>query len=44
MRVVEPLRTGRLETVLEEILGELRNTVGGDLDDDLALLAAEYRP
>lgn len=44
MQVVEPLRTGRLETVLEEILDELRNTVGGDLDDDLALLAAEYRP
>jgi GAF domain-containing protein/anti-sigma regulatory factor (Ser/Thr protein kinase) len=44
MRVVEPLRTGRLETVLDEILDELRNTVGGDLDDDLALLAAEYRP
>jgi GAF domain-containing protein/anti-sigma regulatory factor (Ser/Thr protein kinase) len=44
MRVVEPLRTGKLETVLDEILDELRNTVGGDLDDDLALLAAEYRP
>jgi serine phosphatase RsbU (regulator of sigma subunit) len=44
MRVVQPLRTGKLETVLEEILGELRNTVGGDLDDDLALLVAEYRP
>jgi GAF domain-containing protein len=44
MRVVEPLRTGTLETVLEEILDELRSIVGGDLDDDLALLAAEYRP
>ena len=37
-------RTADLDTVLEQILAELRNTVGGDLDDDLALLAAEYRP
>ena len=44
MRVVKALGTADLDTVLEQILDELRNTVGGDLDDDLALLAAEYRP
>jgi GAF domain-containing protein/anti-sigma regulatory factor (Ser/Thr protein kinase) len=44
MKIVDPLRTSDLDTVLEQILEELRSTVGGELDDDLALLAAEYRP
>jgi serine phosphatase RsbU (regulator of sigma subunit) len=42
MRVVGPLRTAELGTVLAQILAELRAIVGGELDDDLALLAAEY--
>jgi GAF domain-containing protein len=43
-RIVAPLRTAELNTVLEDVLAQLRCSVGGDLDDDLALLVAEYRP
>ena len=39
-----PLRTGPLETVLERVLAALRQQVGPDLGDDLALLVAEYQP
>jgi GAF domain-containing protein len=41
--VVTPLRTTGLEAVLDEILARLSAGVG-ELDDDLALLVAEYRP
>jgi GAF domain-containing protein len=43
-RIVAPLRTAELNSVLDQVLAQLRASVGGDLDDDLALLVAEYRP
>jgi serine phosphatase RsbU (regulator of sigma subunit) len=39
-----PLATGTLDTVLDRVLDALRDQVGPELDDDLALVAAEYRP
>ncbi|MCU1488569.1 MAG: hypothetical protein JWN67_5315, partial [Actinomycetia bacterium] len=41
--LVKPLGTGPLETVLDDILTTLRLRVGSDLDDDMALLVAEYQ-
>jgi hypothetical protein len=41
---VQPLEAAELDTVHENIQHRLRDIVGGDLGDDLALLAAEYRP
>jgi serine phosphatase RsbU (regulator of sigma subunit) len=42
--ITAPLPLGRLETVLSRVLEALRQQVGPDLDDDLALVAVEYRP
>ena len=39
-----PLGTGSLDTVLDRVLDALRDQVGPELGDDLALVAAEYRP
>jgi serine phosphatase RsbU (regulator of sigma subunit)/anti-sigma regulatory factor (Ser/Thr protein kinase) len=44
MRLVQPLTAGALDDALEAVLDRLRNVVGGQLDDDLALLVAEYAP
>ena len=43
-RIVAPLRTAELNSVLDDVLAQLRSAVGGELDDDLALLVAEYQP
>lgn len=43
-RVVRPLTSGDLDTVLDRILAELRLVVGKRLGDDLALVVAEYQP
>ena len=42
--ITAPLSSGALDTVLDRVLSALRLQVGPDLGDDLALLAAEYRP
>ncbi|HEY0486993.1 MAG TPA: SpoIIE family protein phosphatase [Mycobacteriales bacterium] len=42
--VVKPLASGPLPDALEGILAQLHAEVGPELGDDLALLAAEYRP
>jgi GAF domain-containing protein/anti-sigma regulatory factor (Ser/Thr protein kinase) len=42
--VAAELAHGPLETVLDRIHQALREAVGSDLADDLALLVAEYRP
>ncbi len=42
--VTEELASGPLETVLDRINQALRDAVGSDLADDLALLLAEYQP
>lgn len=42
--VAEPLRRGDLDRALRRILARLRAVTGSDLNDDLALLAAEYSP
>jgi serine phosphatase RsbU (regulator of sigma subunit) len=42
--VIAPLASGPLSDVLETLLAALHEAIGGELDDDLALLAAEYRP
>jgi len=42
--VLAPLATEPLATVLERVLEVLSAAAGGELDDDLALLVAEYRP
>jgi len=42
--VAEPLHEGPLGSGLHGILTRLRGATGGDLNDDLALLAAEYAP
>jgi GAF domain-containing protein/anti-sigma regulatory factor (Ser/Thr protein kinase) len=42
--VVKPLAEGPLPEALDGILARLHAQVGADLGDDLALLAAEYRP
>jgi len=44
MQTVAPLRTAPFDSVLDCILKLLGETIDGDLDDDLALLVAEYRP
>ena len=43
-RVVHPLTSGSLEEGLDGVLAALREAVGGELGDDLALLVAEYAP
>jgi serine phosphatase RsbU (regulator of sigma subunit) len=43
-KVTAELAQGPLETVLDRIHHTLREAVGSDLADDLALLVAEYRP
>jgi serine phosphatase RsbU (regulator of sigma subunit) len=43
-KVAVELAHGPLETVLDRIHQALRDAVGSDLDDDLALLVAEYQP
>ena len=42
--VAQPLHRGNLASGLARILTRLRTSTGGDLNDDLALLAAEYAP
>ncbi len=42
VRLVQPLASGALDTVLDDVLAQLHALVGHDLDDDLALLVAEY--
>jgi GAF domain-containing protein/anti-sigma regulatory factor (Ser/Thr protein kinase) len=42
--ITAPLSAGRLDTVLNRVLEALRQQVGPDLGDDLALLAVEYQP
>ena len=42
--IAEPLHAGNLGAGLQGILTRLRTLTGGDLNDDLALLAAEYAP
>ncbi len=42
--VVEPLSHDKLATGLDNVLSRLRNWTHTDLDDDLALLAAEFQP
>jgi serine phosphatase RsbU (regulator of sigma subunit)/anti-sigma regulatory factor (Ser/Thr protein kinase) len=42
-RIIAPLRTAELNGVLDQVLARLRASIGGDLDDDLALLVAEYQ-
>jgi hypothetical protein len=37
------LLAGALDVVLDDILAALRNRVGTELDDDMALLVAEYQ-
>jgi serine phosphatase RsbU (regulator of sigma subunit) len=44
LEVAEPLHEGPLDSGLLGILTRLRAATGGDLNDDLALLAAEYAP
>ncbi len=44
METARPLHRGSLGAGLQGILTRLRATTGGDLNDDLALLAAEYDP
>ncbi len=44
LEVVKPLHVGRLGSGLQGILARLRETTGGELNDDLALLAAEFDP
>ena len=43
-RVAAPLREGAVDTVLDRIHHELREAVGSELSDDLALLLVQYRP
>jgi serine phosphatase RsbU (regulator of sigma subunit) len=43
MALVRPLLAGALDVVLDDILAALRNRVGTELDDDMALLVAEYQ-
>jgi serine phosphatase RsbU (regulator of sigma subunit) len=43
MRLLASLATGEFDLVLDDILTALRTAVGSELDDDLALLIAEYR-
>jgi serine phosphatase RsbU (regulator of sigma subunit) len=43
MELVQPLTTGRLDEVLDLVLERLHGQVGPHLDDDLALLVAEYQ-
>jgi serine phosphatase RsbU (regulator of sigma subunit) len=43
-QLVQPLRTGPLDLALDAVLAELRQAVGGDLGDDLAMLVAEWAP
>jgi GAF domain-containing protein/anti-sigma regulatory factor (Ser/Thr protein kinase) len=43
-KLAQPLASADHRTVLDRILAELRRFVGRDLEDDLALLVAEYRP
>ena len=42
--IADPLRRGTLGAALQRILARLRTASGGDLNDDLALLAAEFSP
>jgi GAF domain-containing protein/anti-sigma regulatory factor (Ser/Thr protein kinase) len=42
--ITAPLAAGRLDTVLGRVLEALRQQVGPDLGDDLALVAVEYQP
>jgi hypothetical protein len=42
--VTKPLLRGNLGSGLQGILSNLRAATGGELNDDLALLAAEYAP
>ncbi len=44
METAQPLHRGSLGAGLQGILTRLRTKTGGDLNDDLALLAAEYDP
>ena len=44
METAQPLHRGSLGAGLPGILTRLRTKTGGDLNDDLALLAAEYDP
>jgi serine phosphatase RsbU (regulator of sigma subunit) len=44
VRLVQPLRRGPLEAALDAVLSALRETVGGELGDDLALLVVEWQP
>jgi serine phosphatase RsbU (regulator of sigma subunit)/anti-sigma regulatory factor (Ser/Thr protein kinase) len=43
MSLVPPLLVAELDVVLDEVLNRLHAAVGGALDDDLALVVAEYR-
>ena len=43
MALLQPLATGRLHHVLDDVLDHLHRVVGADLGDDLALLVAEYQ-
>jgi GAF domain-containing protein/anti-sigma regulatory factor (Ser/Thr protein kinase) len=43
-KVAQELAHGPLETVLDRIHQALRDAIGSDLADDLALLVAEYEP
>ena len=42
--IASSLSQGELSASLEEMLAQLRQAVGAELSDDIALLAAEYRP
>lgn len=44
MHLVEPFTDAALDAGLDAVLSRLRAAVGGELNDDLALLAAEYQP
>jgi serine phosphatase RsbU (regulator of sigma subunit)/anti-sigma regulatory factor (Ser/Thr protein kinase) len=43
-QIVDPLRDGPLSAGLDDVLAALREAVGAELGDDIALLVAEYRP
>ena len=41
-QLLEPVGDGDLDAALDGVLSGLRAAVGGALDDDLAMLVAEY--
>jgi hypothetical protein len=42
--VISPLEGGELQYALDDVLERLHRFAGRELGDDVALIAAEYRP